>query len=222
MSYQCLIQPTLRAFQAGKLLTVAKHCFDRPASPFALHHGRQLRVQRVRHQILPEIIVGCGAFIGGFALFGYDLKDYDALFAEKLGLLMALNTSARVTWSGKFRPPLRDAVVMSRPFQERLPLWVGALSPQSVVRTASLGLPLALPMLGDSLPGYAQTAALYSEAWQAAGYDPNDARISVFSHMHVAETTQAARAEFLPADAAYMHACDHAAPSRARGSTRGD
>ena len=146
-------------------------------------------MQRVRHQILPEIIVGRGAFIEGFARFGYDLKDYDALFAEKLGLLMALNTSARVTWSGKFLPPLRDAVVMSRPFQERLPLWVGALSPQSVVRTASLGLPLALPMLGDSLPGYAQTAALYREAWQAAGYDPNDARISVFSHMHVAETT---------------------------------
>jgi alkanesulfonate monooxygenase SsuD/methylene tetrahydromethanopterin reductase-like flavin-dependent oxidoreductase (luciferase family) len=152
-----------------------------------------------------EIIAGRGAFIEGFALFGYELKDYDALFAEKLGLLMALNTSERVTWSGKFRPALHDAAVMPRPFQERLPLWIGALSPQSVVRAASLGLPLTLPFLGGSLPGYAQTAALYREAWQAAGYNPNDARVAVFSHMHVAETSQAARSEFLPAYAAYMN-----------------
>jgi alkanesulfonate monooxygenase SsuD/methylene tetrahydromethanopterin reductase-like flavin-dependent oxidoreductase (luciferase family) len=153
-----------------------------------------------------EIIVGRGAFIKGFALFGYDLKDYDALFAEKLGLLMALNASERVSWSGTFRTALHDAAVMPRPFQERLPLWVGALSPQSVVRAASLGLPLTLPVLGGSLLGYAQTAALYREVWQAAGDDPNDARISVFSHMHVAETSQAAREEFLPAYAVYMHA----------------
>jgi alkanesulfonate monooxygenase SsuD/methylene tetrahydromethanopterin reductase-like flavin-dependent oxidoreductase (luciferase family) len=120
-----------------------------------------------------EIIVGRGALTDGFPLFGFDLKDYDALFAEKLGLLMALNKSERVTWSGVFRPALHNAEVAPRPFQERLPLWVGAGSPQSVTRAASLGLPLAVPMLGGDLPHYAQIVALGS----------------VISGIHVAKST---------------------------------
>jgi alkanesulfonate monooxygenase SsuD/methylene tetrahydromethanopterin reductase-like flavin-dependent oxidoreductase (luciferase family) len=151
-----------------------------------------------------EIIVGRGAFIEGFALFGFDLKDYDALFAEKLGLLVALNESERVTWSGTFRPALHDAEVAPRPFQKRLPLWVGALSPPSVTRAAALGLPLALPMVGGDLAGYGQTAALYRQAWAHFGFSPADARVATFSHMHIAETSQAAREEFLPAYARYL------------------
>jgi alkanesulfonate monooxygenase SsuD/methylene tetrahydromethanopterin reductase-like flavin-dependent oxidoreductase (luciferase family) len=100
--------------------------------------------------------VGRGAFMDGFALFGYDLKDNDALFAEKLGLLMALNTSEQVTWSGHFRPALHDVVVMPRPFQERLPLWVGALSPQSVARA------LAWPTTHNTSP-WRQPAGLRTD-----------------------------------------------------------
>lgn len=154
-----------------------------------------------------EIIAGRGAYIDGFALFGYDLNDYDALFAEKIQLLREINRSERVTWQGQFRSSLHEAVVMPRPYQERLPIWVGALSPQSIMRAAKLGLPLTMPVLGGSLPSYAQSAALYREAWQAAGHDPREAKVAVFSHMLLAETSQIVRQERLPA---YAIALDHA------------
>src|SRR6266571_6232530 len=72
-----------------------------------------------------EIMAGRGSFIESFPLFGYDLADYDDLFAEKLELLMQLNTAERVTWQGRFRPPLKDAPIPPRPAQSRLPIWVG-------------------------------------------------------------------------------------------------
>src|SRR3954467_3411445 len=53
-----------------------------------------------------EIMAGRGSFIESFPLFGFDLDDYDELFAEKLELLLALRESTRVTWSGKHRAPL--------------------------------------------------------------------------------------------------------------------
>jgi len=71
-----------------------------------------------------EIMVGRGSFIESFPLFGYDLDDYDALFEEKLDLLLRIRASERVTWSGRFRPPLRDQGVYPRPIQEPLPVWV--------------------------------------------------------------------------------------------------
>src|SRR4029077_6579062 len=92
-----------------------------------------------------EIMAGRGSFIESFPLFGYDLDDYDELFAEKLDLLLAIRDSERVTWSGKHRPPLEDVAVWPRPVQDQLPIWVAVGgTPQSVVRAAVLGLPLTL------------------------------------------------------------------------------
>ncbi len=53
-----------------------------------------------------EIMAGRGSFTESFPLFGYDLDDYDELYAEKLDLLLAIRDSTRVTWSGRLRPPL--------------------------------------------------------------------------------------------------------------------
>ena len=98
-----------------------------------------------------EIIAGRGIFTELFPLFGYDLADYDDLFAEKLELLMQLNAAERVTWQGRFRPPLKDAPIPPRPAQSRLPIWVGTGGTQSsIVRAGALGLPLALANI--SLP----------------------------------------------------------------------
>jgi alkanesulfonate monooxygenase SsuD/methylene tetrahydromethanopterin reductase-like flavin-dependent oxidoreductase (luciferase family) len=55
-----------------------------------------------------EVIAGRSAFIEPFALFGYDTADYDVLFAEKLGLLLAIRDRENVTWDGRFRPPLKE------------------------------------------------------------------------------------------------------------------
>jgi alkanesulfonate monooxygenase SsuD/methylene tetrahydromethanopterin reductase-like flavin-dependent oxidoreductase (luciferase family) len=91
-----------------------------------------------------ELIFGRGAFTESFPLFGFDLKDYDALFAEKLGLFAEINTKGRVTWSGRFRPALHEAEIAPRPAQGRLPVWIGAGSTASIERAARLGYPLAI------------------------------------------------------------------------------
>src|SRR5688500_8814412 len=95
-----------------------------------------------------EIMAGRGSFIESFPLFGYDLRDYDELFAEKLDLLLRLRESERVTWRGRHRPPLDDLAVYPRPVQEPLPVWIAVGgTPQSVVRAATLGLPMALAII---------------------------------------------------------------------------
>src|SRR5205814_10517885 len=91
-----------------------------------------------------EIMAGRGSFIESFPLFGHDLDEYDELFIEKLELLLALRAHERVTWSGKHRPPLENLGVYPRPVQAEMPIWVAVGgTPQSVVRAATLGLPMA-------------------------------------------------------------------------------
>jgi alkanesulfonate monooxygenase SsuD/methylene tetrahydromethanopterin reductase-like flavin-dependent oxidoreductase (luciferase family) len=151
-----------------------------------------------------EIIFGRGAFTDNFPLFGFSLDDYDALFVEKVALFAELNGSERVTWSGRFRPALRHAEIAPRPVQRKLPVWIGAGSPGSVVRAARLGYPLAIPMVGGTLARYAQTAALYREAWEESGRSRMDIRIATFSHLHVTETSQATYEDFFPYYSAYL------------------
>lgn len=151
-----------------------------------------------------EVIVGRGAFTDNFPLFGYRLEDYDDLFVEKVDLFAKLNAQERVTWSGRFRPPLVNAEISPRPAQPQLPVWIGAGSPNSVIRAATLGYPLAIPVLGGHLGGYAQLAALYRRAWAANGRDPSEARIAAFGHLHVTETSRETREDFYPYYRAYL------------------
>src|SRR3954467_3687545 len=98
-----------------------------------------------------EIMAGRGSFIESFPLFGHDLDDYDELFAEKLELLLALRDAERVTWSGKHRAPIEGLGVYPRPVQQPLPVWIAVGgTPQSVVRAALLGLPLAVAIIGGA------------------------------------------------------------------------
>jgi len=150
-----------------------------------------------------ELIFGRGAFTDNFPLFGFSLEDYDDLFVEKVGLFADLNASARVTWSGQFRPPLRNAEIAPRPAQAKLPVWIGAGSPNSVIRAARLGYPLAIPMVGGTLAGYARTAELYRQVWLEHGHR-SEPRIATFSHLHVTETPAATREAFFPFYSAYL------------------
>lgn len=80
-----------------------------------------------------EIMAGRGSFIESFPLFGYDLDDYDSLFAEKLELLLALRDGGPITWSGRHRAPLEGLVVYPRPLQPRMPIWIAVGgTPQSL------------------------------------------------------------------------------------------
>ena len=96
-----------------------------------------------------EIMAGRGSFIESFPLFGYDLRDYGELFVEKLELLLAIRKGEQVTWTGKHRAALDGLGVYPRPLQDPLPVWVAVGgTPESVVRTGRLGLPLALAIIG--------------------------------------------------------------------------
>src|SRR6202020_1235829 len=119
-----------------------------------------------------EIMAGRGSFIESFPLFGYDLDDYDELFAEKLELLLRIRESTHVTWSGKHRAPLNDVAVWPRPVQDPLPVWVAVGgTPQSVVRAGTLGLPLTLAIIGGQPERFAPLVALYRQAAAEAGHD---------------------------------------------------
>jgi probable LLM family oxidoreductase len=136
-----------------------------------------------------EIMAGRGSFIESFPLFGYDLDDYDELFAEKLDLLLAIRASERVTWSGRHRAPLENAIVWPRPVQDPLPVWIAVGgTPQSVVRAGSLGLPLTIAIIGGGPERFAPLVDLYRQAFAAAGHDPADARVAINTHGFVGET----------------------------------
>jgi probable LLM family oxidoreductase len=150
-----------------------------------------------------EIMAGRGSFIESFPLFGYDLDDYDELFAEKLDLLLRIRASERVTWSGRHRPAIEDLAVLPRPVQDPLPVWVAVGgSPQSAVRAGALGLPLALAIIGGMPERFAPVAELHRRAAERAGHDRPP--MSINSHGFIAETSQAAADEAYPAFAAMM------------------
>ena len=144
-----------------------------------------------------EIMAGRGSFIESFPLFGYDLKDYDELFAEKLDLLLRIRESTRVTWSGRLRAPLDNAGVWPRPVQDPLPIWVAVGgSPESVVRAGALGLPLTLAIIGGQPERFVPLVDLYREAASGAGHDPEQTKVAINTHAFVGETSAQADAAF--------------------------
>jgi probable LLM family oxidoreductase len=153
-----------------------------------------------------EIMPGRGSFIESFPLFGYSLSDYDTLFASKLDLLLKLRDSERVSWTGQHRPALNDLGVYPRPIQSPLPVWIAVGgTAQSVVRAATLGLPMALAIIGGTPERFAPLVDLYRQAAGEAGHDPAGLPVGINSHTYVAETSQQAREEFFPAYAAMMN-----------------
>ena len=130
-----------------------------------------------------EIMAGRGSFTESFPLFGYDLADYDALFEEKLELLLRIRESVRVTWSGAHRPAMNDLPVYPRPLQDPLPIWIAVGgNPESVVRAGSLGLPLALAIIGGEPRRFVRLVDLYRRAARANGHDPAALSVSINSH----------------------------------------
>jgi probable LLM family oxidoreductase len=151
-----------------------------------------------------EIMAGRGSFIESFALFGYDLRDYDELFAENLELLLELRAHEVVTWKGKHRAPIEGRGVYPRPVQDPLPIWVAVGgSPESAIRAGALGLPMALAIIGGQPERFAPFAQLHREAGERAGH--GRLALSINSHCYVADTSQQAADEFFPHYASMMN-----------------
>jgi probable LLM family oxidoreductase len=157
-----------------------------------------------------EIMAGRGSFIESFPLFGKDLDDYDDLYLENLELLLQLRESTHVTWSGRFRAPLTNAGIWPRPVQDPLPVWVAVGgSPQSIVRAASLGLPLTIAIIGGELERFRPLVELYREAWAAVGHRPEDARIAINTHTFVGADGADADRAFAPGYLEVMNRIGH-------------
>ena len=145
-----------------------------------------------------EIMAGRGSFTESFPLFGYDLHDYDSLFAEKLELLLEIRKSERVTWSGRHRPPIEDRGVYPRPLQDPLPVWVAiGGTPKSAVRAGTLGLPLALAIIGGEAARFAPFAELHRRASADAGH--GRLPFSINAHGYLADDSQQASDDAWPA-----------------------
>jgi probable LLM family oxidoreductase len=136
-----------------------------------------------------EITAGRGSFIESYPLFGQDLDDYNELFTEKLALLLALRDQEKITWEGKHRPSIDHRGVYPRPIQQPLPVWIAVGgTPQSVVRAGTLGLPLAIAIIGGMPERFQPFVQLYRDAAQQAGHDPSTLKISINSHGFIADS----------------------------------
>jgi len=146
-----------------------------------------------------EMVVGRGSFVESFPLFGFNLHDYDALFAEKLALLLTIRDNEVVNWSGKFRPALKNQAIYPRPLQEKLPVWIGVGgTPESFIRAGALGLPLMVAVIGGETHRFKPLVDLYRRAGKEAGHSPEKLTVGLHSLGYVADTTEQAVNEYYP------------------------
>ncbi|WP_433131456.1 LLM class flavin-dependent oxidoreductase [Micromonospora sp. CA-240977] len=159
--------------------------FQRFATVDALSNGRA------------EVILGRGSFTESFPLFGYDLRDYDTLFEEKIELFVKLLDEKPVTWSGTLRAPLENADVFPKTESGHLDTWVGVGgSPQSVVRTAQYGLPLMLAIIGGAPERFAPYIDLYRRAADQLGTTAHP--VGMHSPGFIADTDEEAKEIYWP------------------------
>jgi probable LLM family oxidoreductase len=135
-----------------------------------------------------EMVVGRGSFIESFPLFGFALQDYDALFAEKLDLLLEISKHTHVQWSGRYRAALTGQGIYPRPVGT-LPIWLGVGgTPESFIRAGSLGLPLMVAIIGGDYRRFRPLIDLYRQAGQMAGHSLEKLKVGIHAFGFVAET----------------------------------
>jgi len=146
-----------------------------------------------------EIVAGRGSSVEAFPLFGFDLNDYDSLYAEKLDLLLKIRGNTHVHWTGKHRPALTGQAVYPRPLQDPLPIWVGVGgTPASFVRAGTLGLPLMVAIIGGEPKRFRPLIDLYREAGRRAGHSADKLIVGLHAIGFLGNTTQEAADDFYP------------------------
>ena len=146
-----------------------------------------------------ELVVGRGSFTESFPLFGYSLQDYDALFMEKLELLIRIQTNETVSWSAKFRPALQNQTIYPRPFQDPMPLWIGVGgTPQSFIRAGKLGIPLMIAIIGGEPKRFRSLVDAYREAGIQSGHSPEKLKVGIHCLGYVAASKSKAVRDYYP------------------------
>lgn len=153
-----------------------------------------------------EIMAGRGSFIESFPLFGYDLNDYDALFDEKLRLLLDLNKNEVINWRGKFRMPIINQNVYPKPVQEKLPIWIAVGGTKSsIVRAATLGLPIIFAIIGGNPADFNYLFEIYKQVYIENGHDIKTMQIGVHMHSFFGEDSEKVAEEYFPIYGAQMN-----------------
>lgn len=153
-----------------------------------------------------EIMAGRGSFIESFPLFGYDLNDYDALFDEKLRLLLDLNKNEVINWRGKFRMPIINQSVYPKPVQEKLPIWIAVGGTKSsIVRAATLGLPIIFAIIGGNPADFNYLFEIYKQVYIENGHDIKTMQIGVHMHSFFGEDSEKVAEEYFPIYGAQMN-----------------
>ena len=153
-----------------------------------------------------EIMVGRGSFIESYPLFGYNLQNYDELFSEKLDLLLRINESEQIEWKGKHRPSFDKQGIYPRPFQDKLPIWIAAGgTPASAVRAATLGIPLALAIIGGSPEQFVPFINLYRQNALKNGIQLEEVQVGINSHVYIAEDSKQAADDLFPSYSTMMN-----------------
>ena len=143
------------------------------------------------------MILGRGSFTESFPLFGFDLRQYEELFEEKLDLFAALLKQQPVNWQGKLRPPLENQLVFPPVEHGTLKTWIGVGgSPQSVLRAAHYDLPMMLAIIGGDPKRFVPYVDLYHRAFREFGRPAK--AIGVHSPGYIAESDTQAREELWP------------------------
>ena len=146
-----------------------------------------------------EMVVGRGSFTESFPLFGFDIQDYDALFMEKLDLLLTIRNNEVVNWSGRFRPELRNQAVYPRPLQSPFPIWLGVGGTrESFIRAGRLGLPLMVAVIGGETHRFRPLVDLYRQEGEKAGHSPEQLKVGLHSLGYVAESREEAMEGYYP------------------------
>jgi probable LLM family oxidoreductase len=152
-----------------------------------------------------EIIVGRGSFIESFPLYGYDLKDYDELFEEKLELLLQINKEQKINWKGQFRPALVNQEIFPRA-EKNLNVWVAVGgTPESVHRAARLGLPIIFAIIGGNPAQFKPLFDYYRKVYEHFGHDVNKMQLGVHMHSFFGEESQQTADDYFPLYAAQMN-----------------
>ena len=145
-----------------------------------------------------EIMAGRGSFIESFPLFGYDLAHYDELFSEKLKLLLEINKHESLSWKGRHRPSFENKGIYPRPYNSQIPVWIAVGgTPSSVIRAATLNLPLTIAILGTSPVAFTRLTDLYKKTLEKE--HPGIAyQLCINEHLYIAETFEKAKDEYWP------------------------
>ena len=153
-----------------------------------------------------ELMAGRGSFTESFPLFGYSLADYDELFEEKLNLLLKINNEQRITWKGKFRPALKDQLVLPRAVNDHLNIWIAiGGTPESVLRAGKNGLPVIFAIIGGSPAQFVPLFNYYKEVYQHYVHDMSRYQVGVHMHSFFGEDSKRIADEYYPLYSAQMN-----------------